>query len=128
MVGRAVDCRSLYIRPFYAAEHRCTAAPRRCTKLWYDRSWVPMATKNTSVTLTGHFVEFADRQVREGRYGSTSGVLRAGLRLLEEHEARLANLRAALAEGEASGLDEEFDFDAFIAEVDDQRMDFESHL
>ena len=78
-----------------------------------------MGTKNTSVALTDHFVEFAERQVREGRYGSTSEVLRAGLRLLEEREVRLQRLRAALAEGEASGVDEDFDFDAFIDAIDE---------
>ncbi len=33
------------------------------------------------------------------------------------HEARLAKLRAALEEGEESGFVEDFDFDAFIAEL-----------
>lgn len=79
-----------------------------------------MATKNTSVALTDHFVEFAERQVREGRFGSTSEVLRAGLRLLEEQETRLANLRKALDEGMSSGVDHDFDFDGFITAIDDR--------
>jgi antitoxin ParD1/3/4 len=41
--------------------------------------------------------------------------VRAGLRLLEEHEQRVAALRDALAEGEASGPAEPFDFDEFLA-------------
>ncbi len=44
--------------------------------------------RNTSVTLGDHFAEFVDEQVQNGRYGSTSEVVRAGLRLLEEHEAK----------------------------------------
>ena len=41
--------------------------------------------------------------------------MRAGLRLLEEHEDKLDRLRAALAEGEASGPARPFDVEAFIA-------------
>ena len=80
-----------------------------------------MTTKNTSVALTEHFVDFTERQVREGRYGSTSEVIRAGLRLLEEREAKLSALRSALAEGEASGVDEDFDFESFLSAIDDER-------
>ena len=42
-------------------------------------------------------------------------MVRAGLRLLEDHETRLAAVRAALVAGEQSGEPEAFDFDAFIA-------------
>jgi antitoxin ParD1/3/4 len=71
--------------------------------------------KNTSVSLGDHFMEFIERQVAEGRYNSASDVVRAGLRLLEEEEAKLAALRAALIEGEESGPSTPFDFEAFIA-------------
>lgn len=70
--------------------------------------------RNTSVSLGDHFTGFVDRQIAQGRYGSTSEVIRAGLRLLEEHEAKLQRLRQALVEGEQSGPSEPFDFEAFI--------------
>ena len=73
-------------------------------------------SKNTSIGLSKHFQTFIDGQVAEGRYGSASEVVRAGLRLLEEREARLATLRAALIEGEESGEPTKFDIDAFMAE------------
>lgn len=70
--------------------------------------------RNTSITLGEHFASFVDDQVEHGRYGSASEVVRAGLRLLEEREAGLAQLRAALVAGEESGLAENFDFDEFL--------------
>lgn len=71
--------------------------------------------QNTSISLDDHFVEFLAREVASGRYRSASEVIRTGLRLLEERETELAALRAALAEGEASGAPEQFDFDEFVA-------------
>lgn len=60
--------------------------------------------KNTSFSVGEHFSDFIEAQVNEGRYSSASDVVRAGLRLLEEQEAKLAALRAALVEGEESGV------------------------
>ena len=48
--------------------------------------------RNTSITIGDHFSKFVREQVQSGRYGSTSDVVRAGLRLLEEHETRLRAL------------------------------------
>lgn len=53
--------------------------------------------------------------MKGGRYGSASDVGRAGLRLLEEHEARVKALQAAVIAGEASGRAEGFDLDQCIA-------------
>lgn len=71
--------------------------------------------RNTSISLGDHFADFVDGQVRAGRYGSASEVIRAGLRLLEEREAALAALREAIEAGERSGPAEAFDFDGYIA-------------
>ena len=72
-------------------------------------------SKNTSFSLGEHFSNFVEAQVGQGRYSSASDVVRAGLRLLEEQEAKLAALRSALIEGEQSGPSTPFDFEAFIA-------------
>ncbi|HWU13424.1 MAG TPA: type II toxin-antitoxin system ParD family antitoxin [Caulobacter sp.] len=73
--------------------------------------------KNTSIVLSEHFQTFIEGQIAEGRYGSASEVVRAGLRLLENQEARMAALRAALIEGELSGEPQPFDLEAFLAEM-----------
>ena len=49
-------------------------------------------SKNTSITLGEHFDSFVAEQLESGRYASTSEVLRAGLRLLEEEETKLSTL------------------------------------
>ena len=59
--------------------------------------------KNTSITLGNHFEEFIANQIASGRYGSASETIRAGLRLLEDQEAKLSTLRNALIDGENSG-------------------------
>jgi antitoxin ParD1/3/4 len=74
--------------------------------------------KNTSITLGEHFAAFVEEQVSRGRYGNASEVVRAGLRLLEEKEAKLKALRVAIKEGLESGPAEPFDVEAFIAEKD----------
>lgn len=67
--------------------------------------------KNTSVSLGDHFEEFIGVQIENGRYGSASEVVRAGLRLLEEHEHRVEALRQALIEVESGPEFGEFDME-----------------
>ncbi len=73
--------------------------------------------QNTSVSLGEHFTTFIGEQVGAGRYGSASEVVRAGLRLLEEHEARVRALQDALIAGEESGEPMPFDSEAFLTRM-----------
>ncbi len=61
-------------------------------------------SKTTSVSVGAHFKDFIEAQIKGGHYNSASDVVHAGLRLLEEQETKLALLRAALEEGEQSGI------------------------
>ncbi|MET3577101.1 antitoxin ParD1/3/4 [Mesorhizobium robiniae] len=71
-------------------------------------------SKNTSITLGDQYDAFIKRQIANGRFGSASETVRAGLRLLEEQELTLERLRAAIDEGDMSGTPEPFDFEAFL--------------
>ncbi len=94
------------------------------TNFWYLRreGADPMArNQNTSISLGEHFTQFIAASVQAGRYSSASDVVRAGLRLLEEHEAKLRAVRQAIEEGEKSGYpDEAFDFDAFLGRMQEK--------
>jgi antitoxin ParD1/3/4 len=49
-----------------------------------------------NVSIGERWETFVERIVREGRYGSASEVVREGLRLVEEREAKLKALRMML--------------------------------
>jgi len=65
-----------------------------------------MPTRN--INLTAELDRFIASRVKSGRYENASEVVRAGLRNLEreehQYELRLAALRAAIDEGDASGI------------------------
>ncbi|MDQ6706284.1 MAG: type II toxin-antitoxin system ParD family antitoxin [Acidobacteriota bacterium] len=67
-----------------------------------------MPTRN--VNLTDELDRFVLTNVESGRYENASEVVRAALRTLEreeqQYEAKLAGLRAAIDEGDASGIAE----------------------
>lgn len=71
-------------------------------------------SKNTSVELGEEITGFVSGQVKAGRYGSASEVIRAGIRLLQDQETKMAALRAALKDGEDSGAPVPFGIDEFL--------------
>ena len=56
-----------------------------------------------NVSLTPKLDQFVADQVKQGRYRSSSEVVREGLRLLEANEAKLQNLQQKVEEGRQSG-------------------------
>lgn len=65
-----------------------------------------------NVQVGPHWQDFVQRIVKEGRFESASEVVREGLRLVEEREAKLSALRATLNASIAQG-----------GEVDDVELD-----
>ena len=65
--------------------------------------------KTTSVALGSYFDDFIASTIQTGRYNNASEVVRAGLRLLEEREQKVAQLRSAINEGLVSGRNDDFD-------------------
>ncbi|MCW5700067.1 MAG: type II toxin-antitoxin system ParD family antitoxin [Rhodospirillales bacterium] len=59
--------------------------------------------KTTSFNLGDHFEQFIASQIKSGRYGNASEVVRASLRMMEQEEQKLEALRQALIDGENSG-------------------------
>ena len=73
--------------------------------------------RTVTVSLGTHYEDFIRANIAGGRYSNVSEVIRAGLRRLEEDEARLAAVRAALIEGEESGVAEDFDPATFVQKL-----------
>jgi antitoxin ParD1/3/4 len=70
--------------------------------------------KSMNVSIGERWETFVDHIVREGRYGSASEVVREGLRLVEEREARLKALRSMLDGSFATGEASESDVDRVL--------------
>ncbi len=84
---------------------------------------IPIDTmsKNTSMSLGSHFESFIAERVSDGRFGTASEVVRAGLRLLEEEEMKIAALRNSLELGERSGFVKDYDIAKVLRSVTERR-------
>lgn len=74
------------------------------------------------VSLTPTLEELVRKKVESGRYNNASEVVREALRLMQSqdeiYEAKLEQLRQALAEGERSGIAKDFSFKRLMEELD----------
>ena len=79
-------------------------------------------SRNPSISLSDQQRRFVDGLVAEGRYQGVSEVVREGLRLLEDKEARRARamveIERVVREGIDSGPAGELDLDAIVAEAE----------
>ena len=77
--------------------------------------------RTVTVALGQHYEDFIKSSIECGRYNNVSEVIRAALRRLEEDEAKLAALRAALEEGELSEDVKDFDPETFLRGLKEER-------
>ena len=79
-------------------------------------------SRNPSISLSEQHRRLVDGLVASGRYQGVSEVVREGLRLLEDQEARraraLTEIEKVVQEGIASGSAGGLDLDAVVAEAE----------
>ncbi|MDE6022060.1 MAG: type II toxin-antitoxin system ParD family antitoxin [Muribaculaceae bacterium] len=78
--------------------------------------------RTTSVALGTYFENFIKTRIAQGRYNNASEVIRAGLRLLEENEQRIASLKSAIDEGIASGIANDFDPQNYLETIKSRHL------
>ena len=70
-----------------------------------------------NVSLNQRLENFIHEQVEQGRYNNASEVVREGLRLLEERELRILELREEIKKGVESGSDGQWSKTSFLKKV-----------
>ncbi|QLF69565.1 type II toxin-antitoxin system ParD family antitoxin [Peteryoungia desertarenae] len=78
--------------------------------------------KPVQVTIAEPYDSFVEAQLESGAFKSAEDVVEAGLKLLQEEQARIEWLRNALIEGENSGPARQVDRDEFKARVREKYM------
>ncbi len=84
--------------------------------------------RTVTVTLGPHYEELIQNIISEGRFNNVSEVVCAALRRLEEDEIRLSAIRAALIEGDNSGVVEGFDPDVFMRKLNEDYDTLRFHI
>ena len=70
-----------------------------------------------NVSLNTHLEDFVIQQLKGGRFNNASEVVRAGLRLLEEQELQVIEMRNEIQKGLDSGKAEPWNKEAFLKEA-----------
>jgi antitoxin ParD1/3/4 len=74
-------------------------------------------SRSTSIRLDDDSEAFIGKQIADGNFSSPTEVIVAGLRLLRDHDEELEAIRAALIEGEESGIAEDFNSELFLKQM-----------
>jgi len=84
---------------------------------WYFCYKFKEMAKNTSMLFGDYFDNFIQEQIKSGKYASTSEVIRAALRMIEQAESKKSTLVKELKKGEQSGFVKNFDRKSFLEEL-----------
>jgi antitoxin ParD1/3/4 len=104
MLNKAVDC-------FVADYWGLTKSYDMFIRLQLPRRHMTMLRK--TVTVTGAQDIWIKDQIAAGHYTNDSECIRDLIRREQERSSAIESIRAALAEGESSGLARPFDLEAF---------------
>jgi antitoxin ParD1/3/4 len=88
----------MMVAPASAYAHLCVEASLNA-KAFFDNNYQIAEAEMISADLGAQLESFVAKLVETGRYNSKSEVLREGVRLIQEREARLAALDVSIARG-----------------------------
>jgi len=79
-------------------------------------------SRNTSISIGDYFDRFIQNRISAGRFKNTSEVVRAGLRLLEDEENRIIELREAIQGGIESGIAYDFNPESHLEQLKAKKL------
>ena len=79
-------------------------------------------SRNTSISIGDYFDRFIQNRISAGRFKNTSEVVRAGLRLLEDEENRIIELREAIKGGIESGIAYDFNPESHLEQLKAKKL------
>ena len=79
-------------------------------------------SRNTSISIGNYFDNFIQNRISAGRFKNASEVVRAGLRLLEDEENRIIELREAIQGGIESGIAYDFNPESHLEQLKAKKL------
>ncbi len=82
-----------------------------------------MGTVKKSISITDQQADWIKAQIASGNYNNDSEIIRAAIREKQEREAGIEAIRAAIVEGEQSGVSDRTPQEVFAAARERLRAD-----
>lgn len=104
--------------PNTTCRSRCRSFDNKNCAIYVIMNCLALMEAVMNVSIGQRWEDFVDRAVKTGRYGSASEVVREGLRLVEEREAKLLALKKTIDESiTRGGENSDEDVDLFLDEA-----------